>query len=627
MKFLCDRCKTRYSIGDERVRGKILKIRCKNCANVITVREGMSDVDPGDPQGAQRRGTTQAVPVIAGTPAAGMAPSTGAASSPAAGTRPPPALEEEWYVSIDGEQQGPFALPDAQRWVAGKPHDADLHCWSEGFDDWLPVDKVSHFRGSRAKAPPRAATAVPPPMPRAATAAGVAPRAATAAPAIPRAATAAVAPRVPTPVAMPRTVTPAPRAAPRPAAAEIEDEPRPLFAATMAALEKPTATTGGPGGTAAVVAPRPAPQVTPARPAATNGTNGSHARAAVAPAPAPTPSPTGSGAFAARFDIDDTGAPESATQIDAPVFPERPATVDIFANAANAPITSKTDSDDDDGLSIGEVSRVVKLADLQRPKPRAQTQSMDPARRTGAVASLGRTGMVPRLATVQVPRLDDAEALAAIGGGEAPAAPTAAHHVHRRGMIILISVAAVLLAAGALAVVMFVGGDDGTSSYLGRGETIDTTRPDDPTRAPGMPPGPGSAVLDVNPFTPKPTRPRNPGSGTTTPQPPLIPTETPGAGRSLASDEIEAMAAKYSSSTQRCYMRSQKGADAILIGDVKKIAVTLTVGADGAVSDVQLSDNHATNNLGKCLITSIRSWKFRASPGGTFRISLQFVSG
>ena len=41
MKFLCDRCKTRYSIGDDRVRGKILKIRCKNCANVITVREGM----------------------------------------------------------------------------------------------------------------------------------------------------------------------------------------------------------------------------------------------------------------------------------------------------------------------------------------------------------------------------------------------------------------------------------------------------------------------------------------------------------------------------------------------------------------------------------------------------------
>ncbi|HEX8107516.1 MAG TPA: zinc-ribbon domain-containing protein, partial [Kofleriaceae bacterium] len=55
MKFLCDRCKTRYSIGDDRVRGKILKIRCKNCANVITVREGMSPEGDGAPGDAAER--------------------------------------------------------------------------------------------------------------------------------------------------------------------------------------------------------------------------------------------------------------------------------------------------------------------------------------------------------------------------------------------------------------------------------------------------------------------------------------------------------------------------------------------------------------------------------------------
>src|SRR5687768_16412104 len=43
MKFHCDRCKTRYSIADERVRGKILKIRCKNCSAVITVKESGSN--------------------------------------------------------------------------------------------------------------------------------------------------------------------------------------------------------------------------------------------------------------------------------------------------------------------------------------------------------------------------------------------------------------------------------------------------------------------------------------------------------------------------------------------------------------------------------------------------------
>ena len=36
MKFVCERCHTRYSIADDKVRQKILKIRCKTCENVIT---------------------------------------------------------------------------------------------------------------------------------------------------------------------------------------------------------------------------------------------------------------------------------------------------------------------------------------------------------------------------------------------------------------------------------------------------------------------------------------------------------------------------------------------------------------------------------------------------------------
>src|SRR5580765_8047412 len=80
VKFLCDRCKTRYSIGDDRVRGKILKIRCKNCANVITVREGMvPDVDsgPGDAV-ASRAANEPAAPAAA-------AASQGTARDPLAG--------------------------------------------------------------------------------------------------------------------------------------------------------------------------------------------------------------------------------------------------------------------------------------------------------------------------------------------------------------------------------------------------------------------------------------------------------------------------------------------------------------------------------------------------------------
>ena len=166
MKFLCDRCKTRYSIGDDRVRGKILKIRCKNCANVITVREGMSlegDGPPGDaPERASKPANTATEALAPAAAAAGasraanepaasrggardpLAGLTGKRSSdvdtvrglgrgsartaagPARGEGPaaptaavappaPAALEEEWYVSIDGEQAGPFSLAAAHR--------------------------------------------------------------------------------------------------------------------------------------------------------------------------------------------------------------------------------------------------------------------------------------------------------------------------------------------------------------------------------------------------------------------------------------------------------------------------------------------------------------------------------
>ena len=122
MKFLCDSCKTRYSIGDDRVRGKILKIRCKNCANVITVREGMTADDLAEPN--RGRPTTAAPMATTAAPAGALASAFAQQA-----TKPPPALEEEWYVSIDGEQSGPFNLAEAQRWVASKSYDADLHCW------------------------------------------------------------------------------------------------------------------------------------------------------------------------------------------------------------------------------------------------------------------------------------------------------------------------------------------------------------------------------------------------------------------------------------------------------------------------------------------------------------------
>ena len=143
MKFHCDRCNTRYSIADERVRGKILKIRCKSCSAVITVRETLEE-EP----------TMAAPDYAAGNGGTGGSALHGAfrdvmTGGPELAAQPPSTLQEEWYLAVDGEQSGPFDLAEARDWIVSHHGEGELHCWNEDFDDWLPIEKVSHFRGLR----------------------------------------------------------------------------------------------------------------------------------------------------------------------------------------------------------------------------------------------------------------------------------------------------------------------------------------------------------------------------------------------------------------------------------------------------------------------------------------------
>ena len=70
MKIICDSCGTKYSISDDKVRGKVFKIRCKKCSHIIVVRGG----EPADPR-----------------------------------RRPRPRVEGGWHIVVDGEQVGPIA--------------------------------------------------------------------------------------------------------------------------------------------------------------------------------------------------------------------------------------------------------------------------------------------------------------------------------------------------------------------------------------------------------------------------------------------------------------------------------------------------------------------------------------
>ena len=121
MKIVCDACSAKYSIADDKVRGKSVKIKCKKCNNVIFVK----GEEVAAPAGAEEAHDTRVF-----------------------GYNDAPAGEEPvWHVVIDSEQVGPITASDLKQRIADGQVDADSYVWREGFDDWQPVSGVAEFAG------------------------------------------------------------------------------------------------------------------------------------------------------------------------------------------------------------------------------------------------------------------------------------------------------------------------------------------------------------------------------------------------------------------------------------------------------------------------------------------------
>lgn len=172
MRFACEQCQTKYTIPDERVRGKILKIRCKNCNCQITISEG--GVRTARPMEAA--GGDTIIPTKGSLPALGEGGDAtmigGMAdffTGPSATAVPPP---EDWYISIDGATAGPMPLPElAQRVVAQDSTPAhEVFVWREGLGEWLPPAEVPEVKAAVTQE-----RRLPAPKPRIATKLGLSP--------------------------------------------------------------------------------------------------------------------------------------------------------------------------------------------------------------------------------------------------------------------------------------------------------------------------------------------------------------------------------------------------------------------------------------------------------------------
>jgi predicted Zn finger-like uncharacterized protein len=123
MKITCQACMAKYTIADEKVLGKVVKIRCKKCSATIVVNGNES--------------------------------SAGASAS-----IPPDAAQSAdlWTVNVaDGDQRPMTEAQIADAYHAGVVND-ETFCWKDGLSDWLPVREIealhSACTATRVQGPP-----------------------------------------------------------------------------------------------------------------------------------------------------------------------------------------------------------------------------------------------------------------------------------------------------------------------------------------------------------------------------------------------------------------------------------------------------------------------------------------
>lgn len=164
MNFNCSQCQRRYTIADEAVRGKTVRVRCKGCQGVITV-QGPAE-EPAEEEGATRafsledmarlRAAERALSKPAA--AAGLAPVRGSAQAPVTSSLPPRAAPAPaWFVMVQGQQLGPLGESELRARVVAGGVTARSFLWREGLAEWRRGAELPELGGLWAAAPAPAA--------------------------------------------------------------------------------------------------------------------------------------------------------------------------------------------------------------------------------------------------------------------------------------------------------------------------------------------------------------------------------------------------------------------------------------------------------------------------------------
>ncbi|MGH7286330.1 MAG: GYF domain-containing protein [Polyangiaceae bacterium] len=182
MRFLCDQCKAKYQISDDKIAGKTVRMKCRKCGHMIEVRAEVTETSvanaapaavaakaggAGTPRPAgvkpappRKLATSLTSSGPARTPAPAAHPSALAgafqrnvATNPATSSvRPPPGSADDssaldmlsasanpWYVAINGVPVGPVRLSEIRKKAASGLVTETSLVWQEGLEEWRQV--------------------------------------------------------------------------------------------------------------------------------------------------------------------------------------------------------------------------------------------------------------------------------------------------------------------------------------------------------------------------------------------------------------------------------------------------------------------------------------------------------
>ncbi|MBX5481357.1 MAG: zinc-ribbon domain-containing protein [Myxococcaceae bacterium] len=152
MNFHCDNCQRRYSIADEKIRGRTVKVRCRNCNHLCTVQ---------GPPAPNPAGGAGAVALAAEAPASSMGKTPW--DDEATVAAPPLANKAEWFAMVKGKQTGPFDPRGLAELVRVGDLTLKSYLWRKGMAEWKRGSDIPELAVLFAGALPALASPAPAP--------------------------------------------------------------------------------------------------------------------------------------------------------------------------------------------------------------------------------------------------------------------------------------------------------------------------------------------------------------------------------------------------------------------------------------------------------------------------------